>query len=124
MKSYGTQSDASNEDLVYSTAHGRMCPECGESAKRCVCDEVEKAAVCGDGNVRVRYEVAGRKGKGVTVISGLPLNEPQLKSLAKSLKQKCGTGGSVKDGAIEIQGDHRASLAAELRGQGYTVKAS
>jgi translation initiation factor 1 len=106
--------DKSNDTLVYSSEHGRMCPECGEPVKRCRCGEAEKAAVRGDGDVRVRYEVAGRKGKGVTVISGLPLNDPQLRALAKTLKQKCGTGGSVKNGVIEIQGDHCVQIRDEL----------
>ena len=74
--------------------------------------------------VRVGREVAGRKGKGVSVISGLPLNEPELEALAARLKASCGAGGTVKDGKIEIQGDHRDRLVAELQKLGYEAKRS
>lgn len=67
-------------------------------------------------------ETKGRKGKGVTLIGGLPLTEEGLKKMAKTLKQKCGSGGSVKNGLIEIQGDHRDLLEKELAGLGYKVK--
>ena len=67
-------------------------------------------------------ETKGRKGKGVTLVTGIPLDEAGLKQLAKSLKQKCGSGGSVKNGVIEIQGDQRALLEKELGGLGYKVK--
>jgi translation initiation factor 1 len=67
-------------------------------------------------------ETKGRKGKGVTLITGVPLDDEGLKQLAKSLKQKCGSGGSLKDGVIEIQGDHRDALEKELNGLGYKVK--
>jgi predicted translation initiation factor SUI1 len=72
--------------------------------------------------VKVSRETAGRRGKGVTVVSGLPLGEAELTGLAAVLKQKCGTGGTAKDGRIEIQGDHRDRLAAELERLGYKVK--
>ncbi len=65
--------------------------------------------------------VKGRKGKTATVIVGIPLNNNDLKQFAKELKQRCGTGGSIKDGAIIIQGDHRNTLLAELKKQGYTA---
>lgn len=74
--------------------------------------------------VRIAREVAGRRGKGVTTIWDLPLNEAAIKDLAASLKQKCGTGGTVKDGKIEIQGDHRDRIEAELEKLGYKVKRS
>jgi translation initiation factor 1 len=76
----------------------------------------------GDGIVRVRREVKGRRGKPVTTISGIPLPEDELRSLAGELKRRCGSGGSAKDGVIEIQGDHRDALVAELERRGYTVK--
>jgi predicted translation initiation factor SUI1 len=72
--------------------------------------------------VRVGRETKGRRGKGVTVVSDLPLDEAALQELAGRLKQKCGTGGTVKDGRIEIQGDQRDRLAAELEKLGYRVK--
>jgi translation initiation factor 1 len=76
----------------------------------------------GDGIVRIRRETSGRKGKGVTTITGFDLDAAALKTLAKQLKQKCSTGGTVKDGVIEIQGDHRDTLKTELEKLGHTVK--
>jgi len=77
-----------------------------------------------DGVVRVGRETKGRKGTGVTIISGIPTHPEGLKQIAKELKQKCGTGGTVKNGVIEIQGDHRNLLVGELTARGYTVKKS
>jgi translation initiation factor 1 len=77
-----------------------------------------------DGVVRVGRETKGRKGAGVTVITGIPTHPEGLKQIAKELKQKCGTGGTVKNGVIEIQGDRRDLLVAELAARGYTVKRS
>lgn len=74
--------------------------------------------------VKLGRETAGRKGKGVTVVWELPLNEDQLKELATRLKNTCGTGGTAKDGRIEIQGDHRDKIAQELEKLGYKVKRS
>ena len=76
----------------------------------------------GDGTVRVSRETKGRKGKGVTLIAGVPLDDDGLAALAKELKQRCGTGGCVKDGVIEIQGDHRDRLVDELQRRGHRVK--
>ncbi len=100
-----------------------MCPVCGNPATECVCRQ-KKAAPRGDGIVRIGRETKGRKGKGVTVITGIPLEETELKNLVKQLKAKCGAGGTVKDGIVEIQGDHRQMLFEELRGRGWTVKIS
>ncbi|WP_111640337.1 stress response translation initiation inhibitor YciH [Marinimicrobium alkaliphilum] len=97
--------------LVYSTDQGRI-----------KATEPESAPPEGDGIVRIRRETAGRKGKGVTTISGVLLAEKELKTLAKTLKQQCGTGGSVKNGIIEIQGDVRDKVKALLEAQGHTVK--
>jgi translation initiation factor 1 len=72
--------------------------------------------------VRIRRETKGRGGKAVTVVSGIPLAESALKIMCKQLKKRCGVGGSVKGDCIEIQGDQRATLQAELEKQGYTVK--
>ncbi|TDX27584.1 translation initiation factor 1 (eIF-1/SUI1) [Modicisalibacter xianhensis] len=110
--------------LVYSTEHGETCPECRQPLAECECSalaDAERIASL-DGIVRIHRETSGRKGKGVTTVSGVPLAEPELKSLAKQLKKRCGTGGAVKEGVIEIQGDHRQVLKAELETRGYTVK--
>jgi len=82
----------------------------------------DRPAILGDGIIRLRRETKGRGGKAVTIVDGLPLAGTELKSLAKALKQKCGVGGAVKDGAVEIQGDQRATLQNELEKRGYTVK--
>ena len=97
--------------LVYSTETGRI-KESDTPTRPCD----------GDGIVRIRRETSGRKGKGVTTITGFDLDAAALKTLAKQLKQKCSTGGTVKDGVIEIQGDHRDKLKAELEKLGHTVK--
>jgi len=77
-----------------------------------------------DGVVRVSRETKGRKGKGVTLVTGAPLDGVELADLAKQLKNRCGAGGTVKDGVIEIQGEHRDRIVAELQGRGWTVKRS
>lgn len=112
----------SNSRLVYSSDSGRVCPGCGKPATRCVCKKTTKAAPPSDGVVRVSRESKGRKGKGVSLVTGVPLVGEDLKKLAKELKQKCGTGGTVKDGVIEIQGDHREALIELLKVKGWTVK--
>lgn len=120
-------------ETVYSTDYGRMCPACGEPISACGCRRKSKTTersqqhapkVPNDGIVRVGRATKGRKGKGVTVITGLALDDPSLQTLAKQLKQKCGAGGAVKDGVIEVQGDHRDALIDILSQQGYTVKRS
>lgn len=110
-----------NSGPVYSTGQGRMCPVCGHAVASCTCRR-DKPAARGDGIVRISRETKGRKGKGVTLVSGLPLDADALRKLAGQLKQKCGSGGTVKEGVIEIQGDHRDLLMEELKKQGYTVK--
>ena len=99
-----------------------MCPTCGWPVDGCRCSENRKQRIKGDGRVRVSRETKGRKGKGVTLVTGLPLDETALKALAKQLKQRCGTGGTVKDGVIEIQGEHRDVLVEELTKLGYDAK--
>jgi translation initiation factor 1 len=108
---------------VYSTEHGRLCAKCGRAIAQCECGRT-KVVPKGNGNVRVGRQTKGRKGKGVTLITGLPLDEDELQRLAKDLKQKCGTGGTVKNGVIEIQGDHRAVLVDELKVRGYSARLS
>ena len=110
-----------NSKPVYSCTAGRLCSTCGKSKQQCVCKE-QTAPRTGDGIVRIQRETKGRKGKGVTLISGVPLADDELKKLAKTLKQKCGTGGTIKDGIIEIQGDHRDLLLEELQKKGWAVK--
>ena len=104
----------SNTRLVYSTGIGRIKPDKQPSTPT--------SAPPSDGIIRIRRETKGRKGKGVTTISGLPLDADALKLMAKRLKQLCGTGGSIKDGVIEIQGDHRETIKTELEKDDYTIK--
>ncbi len=109
-----------NSRPVYSTEHGRLCPGCGNPANACSCRK--KPLPQGDGVLRIRREIAGRGGKTVTTVSGFVLDETALKTLAGELKRKCGVGGAIKDGNIEIQGDQRETLAAELQKRGFKVK--
>ena len=114
--------------LVYSTGQGRLCPECARLVAECRCRRSRAAqpapAPAGDGIVRVGRESKGRKGKGVTVISGVPLDAAALAQLATQLKKRCGSGGTVQGRTIEVQGDHRDLLVAELGKLGYTVRRS
>ncbi len=112
----------SNSRLVYSDEIGRTCPKCHQPLQKCQCNKKPANNAKGDGVVRIQRETKGRKGKGVTLITGLPLAGDELKSLAKSLKQRCGTGGTVKNGIIEIQGDHRDLLLDLLQEKGWKVK--
>ena len=100
-----------NSRLVYSTETGRI-------------KELKSSSLPdkGDGIVRIHRQVSGRKGKGVMLITGVCKPEAELKALAKSLKQLCGSGGAVKNGVIEIQGDQRDKIKTYLETQGYTVK--
>lgn len=112
-----------NRGIVYSTEFGKTCPKCGNPINQCVCRK-RKQRAASDGIVRIGRESKGRKGSGVTLITGVPLETKALKDLAKQLKKKCGTGGTVKSGIIEIQGNHRETLKQELIKMGYTVKLS
>jgi translation initiation factor 1 len=103
--------------LVYSTQHGEMCPDCGASKAACTCRQAASVVPSSKGGqtiVRVGRETAGRKGKGVTVVTGVPFAPAELEALCVRLKKRCGSGGTVKDGVIEIQGDHRDTLVTEL----------
>ncbi|MDB5892682.1 MAG: translation initiation factor [Rhodoferax sp.] len=108
--------------LVYSTEAGRMCPDCRRPVADCVCKSLAKSVPAGDGIVRVSRETKGRGGKAVTVVKGVPVDADALAALGKQLKAACGSGGTVKDGVIEVQGDHCAPVIALLQKQGYTVK--
>ena len=105
---------------VYSSETGRLCPQCGEPVKQCRCRTVTTAP--SDGIVRVSFETKGRKGKGVTVIRGIPLVGAELKEYVKSLKKVCGSGGAIKTDAVEVQGDHCAQVVVQLQQQGWKVK--
>lgn len=99
-----------------------MCPLCRRPLAQCQCKKTALSTPSADGFVRLRKETKGRKGKGVTLIEGLALEEAALNALVKTLKNKCGSGGTIKDGLVEIQGDHRQMLYVYLQEQGYKVK--
>ncbi|RKY21052.1 MAG: stress response translation initiation inhibitor YciH [Planctomycetota bacterium] len=128
-------------DLIWSPDGGGRCPDCGLAFARCTCRkqgvqgggpgrgkrrggkaQAARDQAPADGVVRVSRQSKGRKGKGVTLVTGLPLDAAGLAALAKQLKQRCGTGGTAKHGVIEIQGDQRDTLVAELEARGYQVK--
>jgi translation initiation factor 1 len=109
--------------LVYSTESGRMCPGCRQPVAACVCQAAAHSTVLpGDGVVRVSRETKGRGGKAVTLVKGAALDDAGLIALGKSLKTACGSGGTVKAGVIEIQGDHVERVVAALLAQGYRAK--
>jgi translation initiation factor 1 len=118
----GKKEDKGSRRLVYSSEGGRTCPECQCTLANCRCRT--SAPVKSGGPVRVSRETKGRKGKGVTVVTGLGLGPEELSDLGKKLKQKCGAGGTVKDGLIEIQGDHRDTVVSTLIAWGYQAKRS
>ncbi len=97
-----------------------MCPTCRQPVAQCICKQA--AVPQGDGIVRVSLDTKGRKGKGVTVVKGVPVDTAALAALGKQLKAACGSGGTVKDGVIEVQGDHVTQVMEALRKQGFTVK--
>jgi translation initiation factor 1 len=109
------------QGLVYSTDTGRMCPGCGHPIKQCCCCK-KTPRLTTDSAVLVKRQTKGRKGRGVSIIEGLPLHEAELKKLGKGLKKKCGSGGTVKNGVIEIQGDHRELLVQALIQLGYKAR--
>ena len=110
--------------LVYSTDKGRICPGCQRAQLECVCNDRSRARPggAGDGAVIVSRESKGRKGAGVTLIRGLPLADKDLAALAKKLEARCGVGGSVKDGVIELQGEQRDRVLELLAAEGYRAK--
>ena len=110
--------------VVYSTDSGRICPECSRPVAKCQCQQLASQQLSGDGVIRILRETKRRKGKGVSIITGLPLAADELKKLAKEIKQRCGSGGSVKQGNIEIQSDQRLVIQALLQEKGYSAKIS
>ena len=114
-----------NTRLVYSTESGKICSSCQKPVSKCTCKKKKPRSQTNikyDGIIRVQREVKGRKGKTVTTVSGFQINTDELKNLATELKRRCGTGGSVKDGVIIIQGDHRDNLITELMNRGFKAK--
>jgi translation initiation factor 1 len=114
MKSHSTGG------LVYSTELGRTCPECRHALAACICKA--RAAPAGDGLARVARLTKGRGGKTVTVVKGLALDSAALAALGKQLRTACGCGGTVKDGVIEVQGDHCDMVIEVLKTQGHSAK--
>jgi len=115
---------------VWSSDHGRTCPDCHQPASACTCRAGRRAAgpdtpdrdAGRDGVVRVGRQSKGRRGKTVTVITGLPLDAGALDDLARELKRQCGVGGTVRGGDVEIQGDQRDQVVAALERRGWTVR--
>lgn len=112
---------SSHSRLVYSTDAGRICPDCAQPQAACVCKQ-RVAVPAGDGVVRVQRETKGRGGKAVTVVRGLALPPDALAALGKRLRTVCGSGGTAKDGVLEVQGDHVERVMALLAAEGHRVK--
>ena len=111
---------SSDDRTVYSTEQGRICFACGNPINQCSCRK--QTSPPGDGNLRVSRETKGRKGKGVTLIKGLNIDSAALALMSKKLKVMCGSGGTVKEGVIEIQGDHIERILDYLKKQGVRAK--
>src|SRR5271165_4490387 len=111
------------ERIVYSTGLGTLCPNCRRAVRECVCPKGTPGAAK-PATVRVGREVKGRAGKGVTTVAGLPLTQSDIEALAAKLKKRCGSGGTVREGVIEVQGDHRDVIVAELNKLGWPAKKS
>lgn len=113
---------SSKGGLVYSTELGRVCPECRHALAECICRSSAKAVIVGDGVVRVSRQSKGRGGKTVTLVKGLALDPVALAALGKQLRTACGSGGTVKDGVIEVQGDHCDLVMEALKTHGHSPK--
>jgi translation initiation factor 1 len=111
---------SSSSGLVYSTESGRMCPACRQPVSACACKATP--AIKGDGVVRVSLQTKGRGGKSVTIVKGLALDAAELAQLGKQLRTACGSGGTVKDGVIEVQGDHCDLIMETLGKLGHRPK--
>ena len=112
---------AGSGGLVYSTDSGRMCPTCRQPVAACVCKQQASPVAAGDSKLRVSRETKGRGGKAVTLVRGVPLDAIALATLGKQLRTLCGSGGTVKDGVIELQGDHVERVIASLKAQGWAA---
>src|SRR5919201_799384 len=108
--------------MVYSSAAGKICRTCGQPERACRCGQAASEAVPDRPVAKLRLEKAGRGGKTVTVVFGLPKNDAFLKTLSQELKRTCGTGGAVREDGIELQGDLRDRVRAFLTNKGYIVK--
>jgi len=109
--------------IIYSTGVGSLCPNCRRPVRECVCPKGAPGRAS-PATVRVGREIKGRAGKGVTTVTGLPLSAADIDALAAQLKKRCGSGGTVRDSVIEIQGDHRDAIVAELIKRGWPAKKS
>ena len=110
---------AALSSLVYATDQGRTCPQCRQARADCRCAALQAALPAGDGKVRVSRESKGRGGKTVTLVRGLPLPLAELEHLGRQLRSHCGSGGTVKEGVVEVQGDHAERVLAWLQAQGH-----
>jgi translation initiation factor 1 len=109
--------------IVYSTGAGTLCPNCRHAVRECVCPKGAPGAAKTP-NVHVGRETKGRAGKGVTTVTGLALPAAEIEALAAQLKKRCGSGGTVREGVIEVQGDHRDTIVAALVKLGWPAKKS
>jgi len=109
--------------IVYSTGLGSLCPNCRRPVRECVCPK-GAPGTAKPASIRVGREIKGRAGKGVTTVTGLPLSLSDIEALAAKLKKRCGSGGTVRAGVIEIQGDHRDTIVGELSKLGWQAKKS
>ena len=109
--------------LVYSTDAGRMCPDCRQPTAACVCKKAS-ARPASSGVIRVSRQTKGRGGKTVTRVEGMPLGDDALAQLGKQLRTACCSGGTVKGGVIEVQGDHCDKVIDALKQEGYAPKRS
>ena len=107
---------------MYSTEVGRTCPDCRQPIAGCVCKQLAKKLPAGDGVARVSRSTKGRGGKTVTLVKGIALDDAALTSLGKQLRTACGSGGTVKDGVIEVQGDHLQTVMQALQKLNFVVK--
>ena len=115
---------SSTGGLVYSTDSGRMCPGCRKPIAQCTCSKSGQPAAASDGIVRVSRETKGRGGKAVTLVRGLALDAAALEKIGKQLKAACGSGGTVKEGVVEVQGDHCDKVVALLTAQCFKFKSA
>jgi translation initiation factor 1 len=114
--------DRENARIVYSSAAGKICRGCGQPERGCKCGRAASEPVPERPVAKLRMEKAGRGGKTVTVVFGLPNNAAFLKELSQDLKRACGTGGTATDEGVELQGDLRDRVREILRAKGFVVK--